>query len=471
MTFQTFKRTKIVATIGPASREPELLDRLIKAGVDAARLNFSHGRHEEHGEVIARVRQISAKYGRPVTVIADLQGPKIRAGNLPLNGLTLKSGDEVKFVFGDDYVEGGPIPVQHDIAKHLKVGERLFLRDGLMEVEAVAVADGVITGKVKSSGELFSHQGINLPDTDMGGEILTEKDQDDLKYILTQDVDYVALSFVQTADDVANLRKWLVDNGSDAKVIAKIETAAAVRHLEAIAAVADGLMVARGDLAVETSPQRVPVIQRRMIDLSRLAKIPVIVATQMLESMISAPRPTRAEVADIASAVMEGADAVMLSGETAMGAHPVDVVRVMAEVIVAVERDELSRHEYDPTVFKNDSHINPIASAAKELATRLGAKAIIAETATGQTARNISSLRPAELIVMVSHRARTYTQLAIVWGAWSYLQTDPSLAAETSIKGLKDTGRADVGDMVVVVSGSQQGIPGGTDSLKVEAVV
>jgi pyruvate kinase len=470
MTYQTFKRTKIVATIGPASWDEPVLDKLIKSGVDAVRLNFSHGKHEEHRVVIVRTREIAAKYARPIAIIADLQGPKIRVGTLPIDGLALKVGDEVKFVYGEDYVDG-LIPVQHDIVKHMKAGERLFLRDGIIEIEVLTVKDDVITGKVKSGGEITSHQGFNLPDTDLGGDILTEKDQNDLEFIVTQDVDYVSLSFVQTAKDVTNLQEWLADKGMDAKVIAKVETASAVRHLEEIAEAADGLMVARGDLAVETSPERVPVIQRRMIDLARAAKIPVIVATQMLESMIKAPRPTRAEVGDIASAVMEGADAVMLSGETAMGAYPVEVVQLMAKVIVTVEHDELARHEFDPTIFRNDPRINPIASAAKELATRLGAKAIIAETATGKTARNISALRPSELIVMVTHKPRTYNQLSIVWGAWSYLQLDPSLAAETSVRGLKEQGRAKVGDMVVVVSGNQPGIAGGTDSLKVEAVI
>jgi pyruvate kinase len=470
MIYEKFKRTKIVATIGPASNKPEVFDRLIDAGVDTVRLNFSHGKHEEHAAVLKMTREMAVKYERPLAVIADLQGPKIRAGNLPAEGLTLVTGSEVKFVYGDDYEPGGPIPVQHDIPKHVKVGERMFLRDGLMEVDVKEVTGGVIIGDVKSGGVLLTHQGINLPDTDMAGQILTTKDQDDLNFIITLDVDYVALSFVQTATDVANLKQWLADHGSDAKVIAKIETAAAVKCLADIAKVADGLMVARGDLAVETSPQRVPVIQRRMIEFARAARIPVIVATQMLESMITAPRPTRAEVSDIATAVMEGADAVMLSGETAMGAFPVEVVTLMSDVIRVVERDEMARHEYGlPTVEGIEA--NPIASAAKDLAERLGAKAIIAETATGQTARNISSLRPEQLIVMVTHLPRTHNQLALVWGAWNYLQPDPSLAAETSLKFLKEQDVAVAGDKVVVVSGNQPGIPGGTDSLKVEAVV
>jgi pyruvate kinase len=340
-----------------------------------------------------------------------------------------------------------------------------------MEVDVLSVEAGVITGKVKSGGTLLAHQGINLPDTDMAGQILTAKDQEDLVFILTQDVDYVALSFVQSAEDVSNLQKWLVANGSDAKVIAKIETAAAVKCLVNIAKTADGLMVARGDLAVETSPQRVPVIQRRMVELARAARIPVIVATQMLESMISSPRPTRAEVSDIATAVMEGADAVMLSGETATGEFPVEVVSLMSDVIRAVEHDELARHEYGSAEFIDGMRVNPIASAAKDLAGRLDAKAIIAETATGQNARNIASLRPAQPIVMVTHRPRTHNQLALVWGAWNYLQTDPSLAAETSMKFLKEHGVIKTDDKVVVVSGNQPGIPGGTDSLKVEVVV
>jgi pyruvate kinase len=443
---------------------------MIKNGLDVARLNFSHGTHEEHGEVMKLVRSLAEKHGRPLAIIADLQGPRIRVGSLPADGLALVRGRDVTLALGDVYKEGGPIPMQHDISPYVKPGERIYLRDGRIEVKVEKVARRVIYGRVTAPGLLFKNQGINLPDTDLGGEIFTEKDEADLEFVAKQDVDYVALSFVQRAQDVIDLRERLKRLRSDMKIIVKVETAASIVNLEEIVAATDAVMVARGDLATETLPELVPAAQRRMVALARQYRIPVIVATQMLESMTQSPQPTRAEVSDVATAVLEGADAVMLSGETAAGLFPVEAVTIMRRVIEQTENDELARRALVPREFGRQVDANAVSAAAVVLAAQLPACVIVAETATGQTARNISSLRPAEPIVMVTHSARVAQQLALVWGGVPYYYAAPERATEHVIRQLRATGYAKSGDRVVVASGNQPGLPGGTDTVSVRVV-
>ena len=466
----SFKRTKIVATIGPSSNSPEVMEDLIKAGANGLRLNFSHGTHEQHGAVVKLARQISAKHNKPIAIIADLQGPKIRVSAMPQDGLPFVRGNTVRFKFGADFEKDGIIGVQHDVSKYLKAGERIFLRDGMIEVEVESIDGMLITGTVLAPGLLFSNQGMNLPDTDLGGEILTPKDVADIEFATANDADYIALSFVQTATDIINLKERLKKLGSDVQVIAKVETKAAVDNLEEIAQAADGLMVARGDLAIETKPEAVPAVQRRMIELGKKYRKPVIVATQMLESMITSQSPTRAEVSDVATAVLEGSDAVMLSGETASGLFPVEVVRMMKRVIVYTEREE-SSHKVDRRgEYAEPARDNAISAAAVVLARQLPAKVLIAETASGQTARNISSLRPNVPIVMVTDNRRVYNQMAIVWGGKSYLHDKPVEASEHVIKLLKDAGNVVAGDSLVLASGNQPGVTGGTNMVSIHVV-
>lgn len=466
----SFKRTKIVATIGPTSSSPKVLEELLLAGVNMFRLNFAHGTHEEHGAVLKAVRELSDRHKKPAAVLADFQGPKIRVGILPNDGLPFIRGNTVRFKYGADYEATGVIPVQHDVSKFIKKGERIFLRDGQVQIETEKIEKSLITGKVLAPGVVFSNQGMNLPDTDLGGEILTPKDIADIEYVAKIGVDYIGYSFVQTAKDVHNLRARLEKLNCDAQIIVKIETAHAIENLEDIAAATDGIMVARGDLAIETRPEAVPAMQRRMIELGKQYHKPVIVATQMLESMIQSAQPTRAEVSDVATAVLEGADAVMLSGETAMGLFPVETVKMMKRVILYTEKEELSKYTYSRPIIPERERQNAISAAAVVLASELPAKAIVAETSSGQTARNISSLRPGVPIIMVTDHKRVYYQLALIWGGKSFYCESMSGATEKVIKELKSLGNIQPGDALVVASGHQPGLVGGTDRVQIKIV-
>ncbi len=468
MRASSFKRTKIVATIGPASWAPKTMEELMSSGVNAFRLNFSHGTHEEHGNIIKTARHLGKKLERPIAVIADLQGPKIRVGALPKDGIAFVRGQTVRFAYGADYEKDGIIPIQHDVSPYVKKDERIFLRDGQILVEVTDVErKGVITAKVTGPGMLFSKQGMNLPDTDLGGEILTDKDIADLEFAVGAGVDYIALSFVQTPKDITNFKDRIKALGEKTPVIVKFETRMAVEHIDEIVDTADAIMVARGDLAVETEPESVPTVQRRLIELGQQLKKPVIVATQMLESMTQSPTPTRAEVSDIATAVYEGADAVMLSGETASGLFPVEAVRLMKRVIQYTEQH---MEKPIPYRFGDPSQENAISAAAIILASQVGAKVIIAETTSGRTARNVSGFRPPLPIVMVTHVERVYDQLAIVWGGKSFYHHDPATASQEVIRRLKSTGSLQKGDIVVVTWGTQRGVTGGTDTLQARVV-
>lgn len=464
----SFKRTKIVATIGPASSSPQVLEELMLAGVNMFRLNFAHGTHDQHGEVLKAARGLSDKHKKPVALLADIQGPKIRVGKLPADGLPFVRDTLVRFEYGADFDATGVIPVQHDVSKYLKKGERVYLRDGQVQLEVIKLEKTLITAKVVAPGLCYSNQGMNLPDTDLGGDILTKKDISDIEYAASIGVDYIGYSFVQTPTDIINLRKRLQKLGSDAKIIAKIETAAAVENLEEIVAATDVIMVARGDLAIETKPESVPATQRRLIELGKMHRKPVIVATQMLESMINSTQPSRAEVSDVATAVLEGTDAVMLSGETAMGLFPVETVKMMKRIILYTEKEEREVIARRKVQYAGQERINAVSAAAVVLAHQLPAKVIIAETSSGQTARNIASMRPNVPIIMVTDHERVYYQMAIVWGGKSYLAKNMKGATEDVLHQLKSAGNIAHGDNVVVASGNQPGLIGGTDKVVIK---
>lgn len=471
MLAESFKRTKIVATIGPASSSPKIMEELMLAGANAFRLNLSHGSLDEHARVIEIARKLSEKHRRPIALIADLQGPKIRVGNLPSDGLPFVRGHVMRFEYNSDFSKAGIVPVQHDISQHVKPGERIFLRDGQIEVDIEKVEKKLISGRVVIPGLLFSNQGINLPDTDLGGDILTEKDLKDIEFASRHDCDYIALSFVQTSSDIENLKYHIRALKSDLKVIAKIETKAAVDNLDEIVAAADVIMVARGDLAIETMPEAVPAVQRRMGQLSRSLKKPVIVATQMLESMIQSPSPTRAEVSDVSTAVLEGSDAVMLSGETAVGLFPVETVKMMKRVILYTEREEFHATCDEGLIkYGTKEQDNAISAASVVLARQMPAKMILAETSSGQTARNIASLRPSVPIAIVTDKFRVYNQMAILWGGKAFYHEQPRSAAEYVLSELKKSGSVKIGDALVIASGHQPGVTGGTDTVEIKIV-
>jgi pyruvate kinase len=464
---KSFKRTKIVATLGPATDSYEKIEELIDAGANVIRLNFSHGTHEERLVQIPWIRKASEKLGKPVAILQDLQGPKVRLGDFD-GIINVKTGEELSFEYKCNYEETGRIPTQYDLSDKVKVGERLFLFDGKVRTTVTGIEGKIVKAKVENDGILLKRKGMNLPDTDFKGDILTEKDMADIKFGATQDIDYVALSFVQTADDINNLRQILTDLGSEAKLIAKIETLAGVANIESIVEASDAVMVARGDLAVETPSESVPVVQRQIIGLCLKHAKPSIVATQMLMSMVDMPEPTRAEVSDVATAVFLGADAVMLSDETANGKYPIEAVKTMKRVALYAEQHPPMKTVYP---FEREHTIqNAISGSILTMARNIDATAIVAETKTGSTALQIASRRPETALIAVTSEVRTAQQLALVNGVKSYIRpADPEAASKLTDWLLENHVLAS-GDVVVSVSGRYPGVAGATDTIKVRVL-
>ncbi len=459
-----FKRTKILATVGPATDSYEAILSLIRSGANGLRLNFSHGTHDEHGQRIAWIRRAAKAYAKPVAIVQDLQGPKIRLGDFD-GIINVQRGQTLHFAYKADYVASGHIPTQYDLAKKIKRGERLYIYDGKIRSTVTSVKDGVVYAEAENDGILIKRKGMNVPDTDFGGDVFTAKDRADLAYGTTQDVDYVAMSFVQSAEDIEKLRRLLKTLGSTAKVIAKVETKAAVENIDEIVRAADMVMVARGDLAYETLPESVPVVQRQIIGLGHRYAKPTIVATQMLASMTEMLEPTRAEVSDIATAVLVGADCVMLSEETASGQYSSEAVQVMKRVITYTEQ-----HTPLHVIFNEPAEHTrqrAISQAVISLAREVSAKAIVAETRSGATALNIAGLRPAIPIIAVTSDARTAQQLAIVYGIKSYVRPVDRFAATKLTNWLRTNKVLQAGDVVVTASGQYPGVVGTTDTIKV----
>ena len=466
---RVFKRTKILATMGPATDSYDYALAMMKSGVNGFRMNFSHGDHEEHGRRMKWVREASASIGKPVAILQDLQGPKIRLGDFE-DKIELTTGDVIRLGYGVTYEAGGTIPVQYDLSKKMKVGERIFLFDGKVRGVITEVADGVVTAEIENDGYIVKRKGINLPDTDFGGDILTEKDLKDIAFGATQDIDYVALSFVQTAEDIHNLRRILKEHGSDAKLVAKIETQAAIEseNLEEIVKASDGVMVARGDLAVEVSPEAVPVVQRKIIGFCQQYGKLSIVATQMLASMVDNPSPTRAEVSDVANAVITGADTVMLSDETAAGKYPLETIATMKRVILYTQENA----ELRPIYTGNDTEElqEAISSAVITLANEVKAAAIVAQTKSGATAMSIARRRPNMPIVVVTSTPRVASQLALMYASKTFLREDVENVGAKLASWLQEQKVFASGDRVVIVSGRQPGLIGGTDTIKVRVL-
>ncbi len=459
-----FKRTKIIATIGPSTDSYESIYDLIKAGVNGIRLNFSHGTHEERIRQIPWIRKASRELGKPVAIIQDLQGPKIRLGDFE-GVVDIQAGKEYGFEYLSNYEETGHLPTQYDLSKKVKSGERLYLFDGRVRLVITSVHGGVVHAKADNDGMVISRKGINLPDTDFAGDILTEKDMDDVAFGATQDFDYVALSFVQAASDVEHLRRILRARGSTAKIIVKLETKAGVENIEEIVKATDVIMVARGDLAVETPAETVPVVQRQIIGLGQQYSTPTIVATQMLLSMVDRPEPTRAEVSDVATAAFLGTDCVMLSDETAIGKYPIEAVRTMKRIVTYAEQNQPAKLTYP---YEREKSIqDAISKSVITLAENVGAQAIVAATKSGVTARYISSLRPRISLMAVTDEERTAQQLAIVYGVKSYVRKAGEKATQRLTDWLRDKRLLRSKDIVVMVTGRYPGVIGTTDTIKV----
>jgi pyruvate kinase len=464
-----YKRTKIIATVGPSTDSYEKILDLIKSGANGLRLNFSHGTHEERVRQIKWIRKASREYGKPVAIIQDLQGPKIRLGDFE-GIINVAAGQNLLFKYNTDYERSGMIPTQYDLSKKMKRGERLYLYDGKIRTTVTSIQDGVVHARAENDGILIKRKGINLPDTDLQGDVITKKDREDLAFGSTQDIDYVAQSFVQTAADIRNMRKLIRSLGMDVKHITKFETRAAMDHMEEIVRETDVVMIARGDLAVETQPESVPIVQRKLIGLGLRYGKPTIVATQMLASMTERPEPTRAEVSDVATAVILGADCVMLSDETASGNYPLEAVRVMKRVILYTQAHNPVQVSFTNVNQEDHSRQGAISSAILTLAENLQAQAIVAETASGATALQIASRRPHLPIIAVTAKSRTANQLTIVYGTKSYVRPVDKFAAIKLTNWLHESKVLAKGDMVVTASGQYPGVVGTTDTIKVRVL-
>ncbi len=463
------RRTKILATIGPASGERDALAALVGAGMDAARLNFSHATHEQHREWADLIRSAADDAGRPLAIVADLQGPKLRIGELPAPRL-LSDGEEV-VVTPEVGARDGDLPVSPAvIGDVLGVGNDVLIDDGLVRLHVEEIEHGRARCRVLVGGVVSSHKGVNLPGVPLPIPSLTPKDVSDLEFALELGVDYVALSFVRSAADVRQLRELIEEADSHAEVIAKIEKAEAVDALDDILAETDAIMVARGDLGVEIGPALVPLLQKRIILRSLELGKPVITATQMLESMIEHAEPTRAEASDVANAVLDGSSALMLSGETAVGSYPVEALSYMDRIIRAVEPSLRYRHQM-PDPGEQPTVGRAMSNAACDLAETLGAKAILVPTATGRTASAVARLRPRRPIVGLTHNRYALQQMALEWGVIPLFlpeATDVQELWDRAIAATRDAGLVDPGDWMVITAGTSVNIPGTTNLIKVD---
>jgi pyruvate kinase len=468
---ETPRRTKIVATLGPATSSDEQITALADAGMDAARLNFSHGKREEHRELARRVRNVGSRDGTRLALIADLQGPKLRVGELA-EPIRLAKGDEITVV-AEEAARDGELPISPAaIGEVLSPGHDVLIEDGRIRLRVLSVDDGRARCEVLAGGLVASHKGVNVPGVPVPIPALTRKDVDDLELALELGVDYVALSFVRSPADVRDLRQLIEQAGSSARIIAKIEKAEAVDSLDAVLEETDAVMVARGDLGVEIGPASVPLLQKQIIQRALERGKPVITATQMLESMIHASEPTRAEASDVANAILDGTSALMLSGETAVGEYPVDSVMYMDRIARVVEPSIGYRHQFpersvDPTVGQ------AMSNATCDLAETLGARVIIVPTFTGRTASRVARLRPHQPIIALTPNRTAVSQLALEWGVLPVYMPECENVEELwneSLDAARDSGLVDGGDLVVITAGTAVNTPGTTNLIKVDYV-
>jgi pyruvate kinase len=463
------RRTKILATIGPASGDRDRLAALVGAGMDAARLNFSHATHDQHRAWADLIRSAADDAGRPLALVADLQGPKLRIGDLDQPSM-LSRGEEV-VIAPEETARDGDLPVSPAvIGEVLTPGNDVLIDDGLVRLRVEEVEDGRARCAVVVGGVVGSHKGVNLPGVPLPIPSLTPKDVGDLRLALELEVDFVALSFVRKADDVRELCRLIQEAGSHAEVIAKIEKAEAVDALDEILAATDAIMVARGDLGVEIGPASVPLLQKRIILRSLQLGKPVITATQMLESMIEHAEPTRAEASDVANAILDGSSALMLSGETAVGAYPFEAVSYMDRIARVVEPSLGYRHQM-PDPGEETTVGRAMSNAACDLAEALGARAILVPTATGKTASAVARLRPHRPIVGLTHNRYALQQMALEWGVIPLLLPEAENVQELwdeAIAAARDAGLVDPGDRMVITAGTSVNIPGTTNLIKVD---
>jgi pyruvate kinase len=470
------RRTKIVATIGPATSSPEMLKAIIEAGATTLRLNFSHGTHADHQRSIRLIRQTAFELNRPVAILQDLQGPKIRLGRFETGSIILAKGD--RFILTNRPIEGTQeiSCVTYDyLAQEVPVGSKILLDDGKVEmvVEEINHEKGDLHCRVTVPGKLSNNKGVNFPGVYLSIKAMTDKDREDLMFGLDQGVDWVALSFVRNPQDIIEIKELISSTGKNVPVVAKIEKHEAIEQMEAVLSLCDGVMVARGDLGVELPAEDVPVLQKRLIATANRLGIPIITATQMLDSMVSNPRPTRAEVSDVANAILDGTDAVMLSNETAVGSFPVEAVATMARIAERIEQEETLNTNSRLSRDKRRSVPNAISQAVGQIAENLGAAAIMTLTQTGATARNVSKFRPKTPILAITPHVNVARQLQMVWGVRPLLVLELPSTGQTfqaAINVAQEKNLLTEGDLVVMTAGTLQGVSGSTDLIKVEIV-
>jgi len=465
------RRAKIVCTLGPATSSSEQVVALVEAGMDVARLNFSHGSHADHEKAYRTVREASDSTGHAVAILADLQGPKIRLGTFADGPVQWDTGSQVCITVEDVVGTQQRVSTTYKgLANDVRVGDRLLIDDGKLALSVVRVEGPDVWCLVTEGGEVSNNKGLSLPGVPVSVPALSEKDEEDLRFALHLSVDFIALSFVRSPADVELVREIMRQEDVELPVIAKLEKPEAVDRLESIVEAFDGVMVARGDLGVELALEKVPLVQKRAIQIARERNKPVIVATQMLESMIASSRPTRAEASDVANAVLDGADAVMLSGETSVGAHPIAAVRTMERIIAAVESD----HVWAPEVTRRSrSRSGAIVRAAKDIGEVLDVRALATFTQTGDTARRLAALHPKQPLLAFTVDARVRSQLALSWGVETFLvptvQHTDDMVRQVDFS-LLSIGRLKEGDRVVVVAGSPPNTVGSTNLIRVHEV-
>ncbi|MEM7579884.1 MAG: pyruvate kinase [Mastigocoleus sp.] len=468
-------RTKIVATIGPATSSRSTIVQMVQQGMNVARLNFSHGSYENHSEMVALLRSVSKELDTPITILQDLQGPKIRVGQLPKAGIELKVGEQLTLVpqsEDEDNISSGLIDIDYPyLAQEAQMGEKILLDDGLLELEIVAIDGQTVVCKVVEGGILKSRKGVNLPSLNLQLPSMTEKDQKDLEFGISQNIDWVSLSFVRQAEDIRFLKSFLIErNAGDIPVMAKIEKPQAITNLDEIISECDGLMVARGDLGVEIRPEKVPLLQKEIIRKCNLKNIPVITATQMLDSMIQNPRPTRAEASDVANAIIDGTDAVMLSGESAVGKYPLKAVEMLAKIASSTESN--LHFANNPPAKSDETHA--LSEALNTIDEILDLRYIVCFTATGYTARIASGERPRAVTIAFTPSIDVYHRLNLVWGVKPvYLRQDTRTFEElvaTSENYLLEKKLAEPGNKILIVGGIPTQTPQGTNFLKIHTI-
>ncbi len=470
----TFRKTKIVCTIGPASESPGVLEEMIRAGMNVARLNFSHGTHEDHLRKIATIRHLSERLNRPVTILQDLAGPKIRVGKVKEGGAALKR-DEPFLLSSREFLgdEKGVSVTYPSLPKEVKAGDTILLSDGTIELQVLRITDQDVECRVTVGGILTSHKGINFPTGNILAAGFTEKDREDLEFGVKNGIDIVSLSYVRSGRDIERAKAFLKEVSTPIPVVAKIERKEALESIDEILSASDGVMVARGDLGVETPLERIPNVQKMLIRKANELGKPVITATQMLRSMVDHTRPTRAEVADVVNAIYDGTDAVMLSEETAMGQYPVESVRMMAKIAQAAE-EQFPYDQFLKKTWDSDPGLaQAISHAAVFLAEEVKAVAIVTPTESGSTPRWVSRLRPRQPILAPSRHLSTVRSLNLCWGVWPVLASewrDTDQMLEGAKRLARELGMASPGDRIVVIAGVPISIPGTTNLIKVEIV-